>query len=280
MPSARPCCSPSLPDRMSHARLEFAQLQGVTRLHRQYAAYPFHLTRPFYLDRERPDLATLYLQSSSGGVYRGEDLRLELELGRDAAAEITTQAATLVRDARGGAARVETHLRLAPGSVGFYTPDPLILFPNANITSVLRVTLAEGARALCIDGASLTAQETDIWQGRYRAGLVVETPEGRPLAREQGEVRLDEVGGMASPLGRFRAFGTAYLLNGEADEEALCRAVEATGCAAGFSRLPNQAGLALRILAEDGGRLARGLAVARTMLFEALAGFAPAPRRK
>ncbi len=266
---------------MSFARLEFARVQGVTRLHRQYAAYPFHLTRPFYLDRERPDLATLYLQSSSGGVYRGENLRLDLALERDAAVEITTQAATLVRDARGGAARLETHLRLAQNSMGFYTPDPLILFPNANISTALRITLAEGARALCLDGASLTTQQAaPFWRGIYRTELLVETAAGRPLVRERGMVRLDEVGAIVSPLGRFRAFGTAYLLNGEVGEAPLCRVVEETGCAVGLSHLPNGAGLALRILAEDGGRLARGLAAARAILFEALAGFTPALRRK
>ena len=41
---------------------------------------PFHVTRPFYLDAQRPDLATLYLQSSSGGVYGGDDLSLTLDI--------------------------------------------------------------------------------------------------------------------------------------------------------------------------------------------------------
>ncbi|MGE4481165.1 urease accessory protein UreD [Acidocella sp.] len=267
---------------MSLAHLEFARLQGVTRLQRQHVAYPFHLTRPFYLDRERPDFATLYLQSSSGGLYRGEDLRLDLTLGRNAAVEVTTQAATLVRDARGGAARTETRLRLAPGSTGLYTPDPFILFPNANISTRLHVTLPEDARALCMDGAILTTQAgATFWKGRYGTELLVETATGRPLVRERGVVRLeDEMDAMASPLGRFRAFGTAYLLNGELGESALRHAVEATGCRAGLSPLPNRAGMVLRVLAEDGGRLARGLAVARAILFEALTGFASAPRRK
>ena len=72
---------------------------------RQHVPYPFHVTRPFYLDAQRPDLATLYLQSSSGGVYGGDDLSLTLDIRAGAAAQVTTQAATIVHDCRGSPAR-------------------------------------------------------------------------------------------------------------------------------------------------------------------------------
>jgi urease accessory protein len=35
---------------------------GGTILRRQHIGYPLHVTRAFYLDRARADLATLYLQ--------------------------------------------------------------------------------------------------------------------------------------------------------------------------------------------------------------------------
>ena len=51
---------------------------------------------PFYLDRECPEIATLYLQSASGGLYRGDDVALSIVAGPHAAAHVTTQASTLV----------------------------------------------------------------------------------------------------------------------------------------------------------------------------------------
>ena len=41
---------------------------------------PTRFTRhaPFYLDPARPDLATLYLQSASGGLYRGDRVALSI----------------------------------------------------------------------------------------------------------------------------------------------------------------------------------------------------------
>jgi urease accessory protein len=49
---------------------------------------------------------------------------------------------------------------------------------------------------------------------------------------------------------------------------------------AGISRLPNHAGVGGRILAADGGALARGLEAAFAVAFEVLMGVPPGRRRK
>ena len=64
---------------------------GRTVLRRQHVGYPFHITRAFQLDRLRPDLATLYLQSASGGLYAADRLKLDLVVGAGAALNLTTQ---------------------------------------------------------------------------------------------------------------------------------------------------------------------------------------------
>ena len=76
------------------ASLHFHRGGGRTVLAHQHVPYPFHATRPFYLDRERPEIATLYLQSASGGLYRGDDVALSIVAGPHAAAHVTTQAST------------------------------------------------------------------------------------------------------------------------------------------------------------------------------------------
>src|SRR5260370_8169750 len=73
---------------------------GRTVLRRQHVGYPFHITRAFQLDRMRPDLATLYLQSASGGLYAADRLKLDLTIGHGAALNLTTQASTVVHDGR------------------------------------------------------------------------------------------------------------------------------------------------------------------------------------
>ena len=49
---------------------------GQSYISRQRVGYPFHITRPFYFDEAPAGALTLYLQSVSGGIYQGEDLRM------------------------------------------------------------------------------------------------------------------------------------------------------------------------------------------------------------
>ena len=78
------------------ASLHFSYGGGRTVLARQRVPYPFHATRTFYLDQARPDLATLYLQSAAGGLYRGDRVALSITADPHSAAHVTTQAATIV----------------------------------------------------------------------------------------------------------------------------------------------------------------------------------------
>src|ERR1700720_1634767 len=74
---------------------------GRTVLRHQHVGYPFHVTRAFQLDRKRPDLATLYLQSASGGLYAADRLALGVTAGAGPALNLTTQASTVVHVGRG-----------------------------------------------------------------------------------------------------------------------------------------------------------------------------------
>ena len=64
--------------RRVQASLVFARGGGTTVLSRQVVPYPFHITRAFRMHPESPDLATLYLQSASGGLYAADHLTLDI----------------------------------------------------------------------------------------------------------------------------------------------------------------------------------------------------------
>ena len=66
------------------ALLHFCRAGGRTVLAGQRLPYPFHATRTFYLDRANPEIATLYLQSASGGLYRGDSHGLSFVVGPNA----------------------------------------------------------------------------------------------------------------------------------------------------------------------------------------------------
>lgn len=264
------------------ATLDFVVAGGRTGLRRQHVPYPFHVTRPFHLDPGRPDLATLYLQSASGGVYSGERLGLSVAMAKDAAAFVTTQSATIVHDCRGKPAALGVQLSLARGSLLAYAPDPLVLFPGAAVHTTLRVALGPGAMAVCQDGF---ACHDPGGQGapfdHIRTETVIHGPDGALCLTDRGLVAGAMLGAVASPLGPYRAAGSVLLLGRLLEDgRALQARIDLLGCASGVSALPNGAGTGIRLLAPDGGRLSLALALASNACFRAVSGIDPAPRRK
>ncbi|MEE7456078.1 urease accessory protein [Methylorubrum populi] len=271
--------------RRVQASLVFARGGGTTVLSRQVVPYPFHITRAFRMHPESPDLATLYLQSASGGLYAADHLTLAVEARSGARAHVTTQAGTVVH--RGGPepSRQETRLTVAADAFLALNPDPLILFPGAHLAVSTAITAEPGARAIvtesiaCHDpaGAGRPFDRLDL-------GLTIRTPDGRALVRERSRIDGTAFAAPDSPMGPHRAYGTMVVL-GAPDDARLAglrvrQAADAAGCLTGVSPLPNGAGLGLRLLAPDGGALSAGMDAVFRIVFEALSGCAPGRRRK
>ncbi|HTW69567.1 MAG TPA: urease accessory protein UreD [Acetobacteraceae bacterium] len=269
--------------RTRQASLSFACAGGRTILLRQHVPYPFHVTRPFHLDVARPDLATLYLQSVSGGVYGGDDLSLALELGAGAAAHVTTQAATIVHDCRGQAAQMTLRARLAQGAFLALTPDPLVLFPGADIATETDLLLHEGGRAVLLESASLhDPLQAGRPFARFHASLTVRDAAGRVRLSDRGGIDGAALDGPAV-LGAHRAWASLLVI-GPADSlpdpGLLQQQAEAAGCLCGAGAAPGGIGLAARLAGPDGGTLGRCLDRLWPLCAAALLGVTLAPRRK
>ena len=270
--------------RSAEADLIFAAGGGRTVLTRQHVPYPFHVTRTFRLDRDQPDVATLYLQSASGGLYRGDDLGLSITVRPGARAHVTTQAATMVHDTGAVPARQRTTLHVMAGGLLAYTPDPLVLFPGAALVGEARLVVAPSARAIVADGFTWhdpqgSRRPFDV----LRQGTEIVDGNGRCLVCERGLLSGADVLSEASPLGPFQALGSIFILGpaeGLPSAERLQSACDAAGCLSAATTLPNGAGRLVRCLAPDGGALRKGLEAGFAVAFTALIGTAPAVRRK
>ena len=271
------------------ASLHFSYGGGRTVLARQRVPYPFHATRTFYLDQARPDLATLYLQSAAGGLYRGDRVALSITAEPHSAAHVTTQASTIVHRTHRFPTEQSTRLEVGDHAFLALTPDPLVLFPGAEISCATEITLAARGCAILTDGISHHDPEGLGPAGsgssfeRYSNAVVVRDAAGRVLLNDRGSITGEAMFAPSSPLGPYRTVGTVFVLGHGAercDAELFDKRLAATGCVAGFSKLPNDAGLGSRVLAANGGALARGLEAAFAIAFEALIGMPPARRRK
>jgi urease accessory protein len=263
----------------AHARLSFATSGGRTYLGRQFTPHPFHITLP-YNDPADPDgMATLYLQSSSGGIYRGDDLGLQVTLVDGAQVHLTTQAATIVHDARGGAgARQDVRLTLGAGAWLEYCPDPAILMSGAALTNRVTADLAEDAVLIMSDAQLCHDPDGD----------------GQPFAALDSELRIS---GPDGPLfidrfdlagrhwqartGGYPCAGVTIVAGAPQAGPAMAEALETLdGVYAGLSTLADRNIAIIRFLAKDGVALSRALRETWAAARLALRGRPPPPRRK
>ncbi|WP_248310449.1 urease accessory protein UreD [Bosea sp. 117] len=276
---------PSAAGRRRAAELVFAQGGGRSALIRQIAPYPFHITRPFALDAERADLATLYLQSASGGIYRGDELSLRIDVRDGALAHVTSQAATVVHDTGARPASQHTVLRLGREAFTALTLDPLILFPGAELDTRTEIHLAEGACAIFAEGVAWHDYSGEGRPfGRLSSETLVFDGGDRTAVIDRATITGAELAGAASILGAGAgAFGSALLL-GPTERLPEAAAIEdmldRTGCLGGACAAPNDMGISVRMIAPNGGQIVRAVEGLFSLGVERMLGFEPARRRK
>ncbi len=269
------------------AELQFAQApSGRSYLARQYVPYPFHITRPFYLDQAPAGLATVYLQSASGGAYRGDRLALSVGVEAEAAAQVTTQASTLVHAGRGGLVALGQDLRLAPGAYLEYLPDPLILMAEADCESRTEVHIAEDAVLLLCDSFLTHDPEgRGRLPSRFLSELRIRTEGGRTLLLDRFRLQAEGRGaaGFTALAGHacHASFAVLAPRQGPALTEALRRTLaELPRVYASASALAEERGAWVRLLATDGVALSAALTALWQAARSFLTGVAPEPRRK
>jgi urease accessory protein len=119
-------------------KLEFRRGLGKTTMHVVETEPPWRVVRAFDAGE---GAALVHLNNVSGGILSGDDLRLELEVGEGAEAQVTTTGATRIY--RGSGARQTTAAKV----FGFleYLPDAVIPYARSRFSQASRVELAPGA---------------------------------------------------------------------------------------------------------------------------------------
>ena len=260
---------------------------GRTYIRRQYASYPYHVCRPLSFAGDPAGMATIYLQSCAGGIFRDDRLRERIVAEEGAAAHVTTQASTIVHSMDRGDARQEVLIEAAAGSVVEFLPDPFILFPQSRFASDLRICVLERATVVVAD--SLICHDPSgvgAMFDRFQGDLRVEDPQGRLLTldrfRTAGAIVADHWPGIT---GAFAAQGGLFVIQRQGASSALVGALrnataDIADVYAGASELPNGCGAWLRVMAADGVGLRAAMTAAWQAVRQTSTGQIPAPRRK
>jgi len=274
----------------ARGRLEIAFTRdpsGRTYLRRQYASYPYHVCRPLSFAGDPAGMATIYLQSCAGGIFRDDRLREHIVAEEGAAAHVTTQASTIVHSMDRGSAGQEVLIEAAAESFVEFLPDPFILFPQSRFASDLHIRAHETATVvvadsfICHDPAGAGAMFD-----RFQGGLRVEDLQGRLLMldrfRAAGAIVSDRRPGIT---GAFAAQGGLFAIQRQGASSALVDALrnataDVADVYAGASELPNGCGAWLRVMAADGAALRAAMTAAWQAVRRTSTGQTPAPRRK
>jgi urease accessory protein len=265
------------------AHLVFRRAGVRTFLAQQRTPHPFHITLPFHLASDPQGMATLYLQSSAGGLYGDDDLTLDIETGPGSSAHVTTQASSIVHAARGGRTRQAVTLRVGPDSFLEYLPDPAILFAEADLETRVTAHLAHGARVLLCDSAlAHDPSGGNVPFARLANTLAVHDPSGRPIAMEHGVVTGVDWQKRTGALPVHGLMMAAGAIDAQAVHRALCAVpigppdeVYAASCV-----FPERGVVVFRILAADGAAFSAALDAAWCAARMALTGTQPRRRRK
>lgn len=275
------------PGKVGQLHLELAPHAGRTRLVAQRQRVPLHVGRALYPQVDWPELAYLTVTMPTGGLVQGDRVEIRVVAHSGAVAHVTSQSATRAYRCDGLSIRQDLRLEARDGALLEWWPDPLIPYAGAAL---------DQRTNLVVDPAS-TLLMADTWlAGRLARGEVhayarlafttrAARPDGTLLFRDT--LRLEPAKTPPSSLGLLaaRAVGTFYLVGPDvADrlESPLAAALEAVADGlAGVTRLPNDCGLLVRVLADRSESLrtvqTAVLRLARERLFGRRVGDATKP---
>jgi urease accessory protein len=249
-------------------RLVFASLGAKKRtyIHKQFVTYPFHVCRAYYKPKDPPGMATLCLQSTSGGIFESDRTGVAITLEENSQAHVTTAAATVVHRMEKDIAQQKVSIAAGPGAFCEYAPGALILFPKANLVSSIDVIVDPSATVIFSDsfmthnphnnGETFTSLHTDVCVRDVAGEVLV-----RDRAHLTGPTFASDTPGIT---GKYKAQATLMVINQKIAADSLVSMLRAglldlEDVYCGVSTLPSDAGVWIRMLAVDGASLKQGL---------------------
>lgn len=241
---------------------------------------PLLVQQALYWDEAMPGLPCVVIISNAGGVVQGDRYAVEIELGPQAQAHVTTQAATKIHQMEANYALQTQHIRLAEGAYLEYLPEVAIPHRGARFVTHTTVSVHPGATLLYseilaagrkyhieaggsdrdqgVEGSGFGREQSgcgELFRYDLFSSLVRgERQDGSELFTEKflieparGDPRRSAV------LGAYHVFANVLLLTPREHADRIFEQVPATidvttKIASGASRLPNEAGLIYKVL--------------------------------
>ncbi|HEY1823836.1 MAG TPA: urease accessory protein UreD [Trebonia sp.] len=256
-------------DQAGVLEMTFARREDRSVLAHLYRKAPLLVQQALYWDEQLPGLPCVYVITTSGCVLEGDRFDISIAVEEGAMAHVTTQAATKIHRMVTGFASQVQRVDLAENAYLELLPGPVIPQRHSRFVTETDAVVAESATLLSAEVLSPGRKhhgsgelfEYDL----YSSALTVRRPDGTPLFCEKlivepGRHPVRDAGAM----GGFDVFANAILVTPAPHATRILEQAAAgtgadqpggpiagTGCMAGASRLPNDAGLVYKVLGTE-----------------------------
>jgi len=224
------------------ARLElgFEREASRTVLAARRHVGPLRVQKPLY--PEGADVCQVIVVHPPGGIVAGDSLRIEVDAGERAHAQLTTPGAAKWYRSAGPIARSDTVLRAGEGALVEWLPQETLLFDGARATIRLRIELAGDARFI---GWDVTTLGRTASGERFESGCMRQTIELLRSGTIHWCERMVLDGGSGALqsgaiLSGAPVFGTLLAAGGDVDGGVLaaCRGASPVSGEGAVTRLP------------------------------------------
>ena len=229
-----------------------------TLIKEQISEAPLHLQKALYCEENFPEIAYLYIASSSGGILQGDRYRIDIIMKENSMAHITTQGATRIYSMNSNSATQIVNLIVKKGAYLEFIPDQIIPYKNSRFYQKMNLNIHEDA--------TLVYSEV-VTPGRTAMGESFEYDICylKTVARNQNNKLLFSDVGKLEPkkqkvtifgiLGDHSVFGTVYILTKKSliltlEEKINIELNRCKKISFGTTILPNDSGIMIRLLGD------------------------------
>ena len=222
---------------------------------------PFMAQRALYPEPDLPDLAWLFMITTTGCVLQGDRLALEVRLAPGARAHVTTQSATKIHSMDANYAVQTQSFVLADDAYLEFLPEPLIPHRQSRFLSDTRISIAPTATFLYGEivqpGRKHHHPDEAFGATMLSLGVAAERPDGRTLFTEKLVVEpARRPVRQTGVMGSFDVLGNVILLAPKEAADRVHARIAAdvdlgNGVASGACHLPNDAGLIFKAVGRE-----------------------------
>lgn len=217
---------------------------------------PFLIQKAMYPDTDYPNFAHIYMMSSSGGVLQGDEQKINIIMGTNSTARITTQSATKIYKMDTGYASQYINIHNQKGSYLEFIPHQIIPFKSSRFYQEVNLEVEDNAILIYSEiisaGRIASGEKFDfdlcfLRTSAHRNGKLVFT--------DVMNLNQKDKSNLESVFGGKTVFSTVYIIGNSLQIENIVKkinlATKSDSLLASCSSLPYDSGIIVRMLADS-----------------------------